>query len=56
MMMMMMMIRPTYIPCLDEECRDLLQQYEESSDPDIANHLFESLDAALQSRWEELTS
>ena len=48
--------RPTYTPCLDEECQDLLKQYEESGDPDIADHLIESLDAARQHRWEELTS
>jgi len=46
----------TYTPCLDEECQDLLKQYEESSDPDIADHLIESLDAARQHHWEELTS
>jgi len=27
---------------LDEECQDLLKQYEESGDPDIADHLIES--------------
>ncbi len=48
--------RPTYIPCLDEECRVLLKQYEESGDADIADHLIESLDAARRHRWEELTS
>jgi len=48
--------RPTYTPCLDEECQDLLKQYEESGDPDIADHLIESLDAARWHRWEELTS
>jgi len=42
--------RPTYTPCLDEECQDLLKQYEESGDPD------ESLDAARRHRWEELMS
>jgi len=31
-------------------------KYEESGDPDIADHLIESLDAARQHRWEELTS
>jgi len=41
---------------LDEECRDSLKQYEESGDPDIADHLIESLDAAGRHRWEELTS
>ena len=45
-----------YTPCLDEECQDLLKQYEESSDPDIADHLIESLDAARLHRWKELTS
>jgi len=37
---------PTYTLCLDEECQDLLKQYEESGDPDIADYLIESLDAA----------
>jgi len=45
-----------YTPCLDEECQDLLQQYEESGDPDVADHLIESLDAARRHHWEELTS
>jgi len=48
--------RPTYTPCLDEECQDLLKQYEVSSDRDIADHLIESLDAARRHSWEELTS
>ena len=48
--------RPTYTPCLDEKCQDLLKQYEKSGDPDTAEHLIESLDAARQHRWEELTS
>ena len=47
---------PTYSPCLDEECQDLLKQYEESGDPDIADHLVKSLDAARRHRWEELTA
>ena len=46
--------RPTYTPCLDEECQDLLKQYEESGNPDISDHLIESLDVARQHRWEEL--
>ena len=41
----------TYTPCLDEDCQDLLKQYEESGDPDIADHLIESLDAARRNRW-----
>jgi len=47
--------RPTYTPCLDEECQDLglLKQYEESGDPDIADHLIESLDVARRHRWED---
>ena len=45
-----------YTPCLDEECQDLLKQYEDSGDSHIANHLVESLDAARRHRWEELTS
>jgi len=36
--------------------QDLLKQYEESGDPDIADHLIESLDVARWHRWEELTS
>ena len=31
----------TYTPCLDEEYQDLLKQYEESGEPDIADHLIE---------------
>ena len=49
-------LHPMYNPCLDEECQDLLKQYEESGDPDIADHFIESLDAARRHRWEELTS
>ena len=45
---------PTYTPCLDEGCQDLLKQYEESGNPDISDHLIESLDVARQHRWEEL--
>ncbi len=45
--------RPAYIPCFYEECQSLLQQYEESGDTDVADHLIESLDAARKSRWEE---
>ena len=41
---------PSYNPCLNEECRDLLQHYEESGDPDIADHLIESLDASRRHR------
>ena len=48
--------RPTYTQCLDEECQDLVKQYEESGDRDIADHLIESLDVARRHRWEELTS
>jgi len=45
--------RPT---CFNKKCQDLLKQYEESGDPDIADHLIESLDVARRHRWEELTS
>jgi hypothetical protein len=48
--------RPTYIPCLDAECQQLLKEYEEAGDPDVADHLIESLDAARQHRWEEVTA
>jgi len=48
--------RPTYTPCLDEECPDLLKQYDGSGDPDIADLLIESLDVARRHCWEELTS
>ena len=48
--------RPTYTTCLDDECQDLLKHYEDSGNPDIADHLIESLDAARLHRWEELTS
>ena len=38
------------------DCRALLKQYEESDDPDIADHLIESLSAARRHCWEELKS
>jgi len=47
--------RPVYTPCLDEECQALLEKYESSGDPDIADHLIESLDESRRSRWEETT-
>jgi len=28
-----------YTPCMDEESRALLEEYEKSGDPDIAEHL-----------------
>jgi len=34
--------RPTNTQCLDEECQDLVKQYEESGNPDIADHLISS--------------
>jgi len=49
-------VRRLYIPCMDEETAALLQQYEESGDPDIADHLIESLNATRRERWEEQTS
>ncbi len=45
--------RPVYTPCLDVECQALLEEYEGSGNPDIADHLIESLDAARRSRSEE---
>uniref|UniRef100_H3AEF4 Endonuclease/exonuclease/phosphatase domain-containing protein n=1 Tax=Latimeria chalumnae TaxID=7897 RepID=H3AEF4_LATCH len=39
-----------YIPCLDEECAELLKQYEESGDPDITTHLLDSLNASRRTR------
>uniref|UniRef100_H3AWD4 Endonuclease/exonuclease/phosphatase domain-containing protein n=1 Tax=Latimeria chalumnae TaxID=7897 RepID=H3AWD4_LATCH len=38
-----------YIPCLNAECEALLKQYKLSRDPDLADHVIESLDE----RWEE---
>ena len=31
---------------MDEECQTLLQEYEDTGDPDITDHLIESLNAA----------
>uniref|UniRef100_H2ZRZ0 Endonuclease/exonuclease/phosphatase domain-containing protein n=1 Tax=Latimeria chalumnae TaxID=7897 RepID=H2ZRZ0_LATCH len=45
-----------YIPCLDEECAELLKQYEESGNPDIATHLLDSLNAPRRTRWEQATA
>ena len=47
---------PVYTPCLDGECINLLEEYERSGDPDIAEHLLDSLDAARKRRWEEPTA
>uniref|UniRef100_H3ABG0 Uncharacterized protein n=1 Tax=Latimeria chalumnae TaxID=7897 RepID=H3ABG0_LATCH len=47
---------PLYTPCLDGECAALLDEYEKSGDPDIADYLLESLDAARRNHWEDLTS
>ena len=41
---------------MDEEAQALLDEYEKSGDPDIADHLIESLDAARRARWEESTA
>jgi len=48
--------RPVYTPCLDAECGELLEEFERSGDPDIADHLLESLDVARKRRWEESTA
>jgi len=41
---------------MGEESRALLEEYEKSGDPDIAEHLIESLDVARKVRWEESTA
>ena len=48
--------RPRYIPCLDSECRDLLDEFSRSRDPEIADQLVEALSCARKTRWEEATS
>ena len=48
--------RPSYIPCMENECQQLLKQYSNSGDPDIADHLGECLDNARRVRWEEMTN
>ena len=45
-----------YVPCMNEEAKALLDEYEKSGDPDIADHLVESLDAARPARWKESTA
>ena len=45
-----------YIPCMDEEAKALLEEYETSGVLDIADQLIESLDAARWARWEESTA
>ena len=45
-----------YIPCMDEEAKALLEEYDDSGDPDIADHLTESLDPTRRARWEESTA
>ena len=41
---------------MDNECQQLLEQFSNSGDPDIADHLVECLDNARRARWEEMTS
>ena len=41
-----------YILCVDAEAQALLDKYEKSGDPDIADHLIEPSDAARRARWE----
>ena len=48
--------RPSYIPCMDNGYQQLLEQYSNSGDPAIADHLVECLDNARRARWEEMTS
>ncbi|KAJ8356769.1 hypothetical protein SKAU_G00195630 [Synaphobranchus kaupii] len=45
--------RPLYVPCLDGESAAHLQAYETSGDPEIADHLIESLTTARRKKWEE---
>ena len=45
--------RPLYFPCLDGESAALLQAYKTSGDPEIADHLIESLTTARRKKWEE---
>jgi hypothetical protein len=47
--------RTTYTPCLNEECQQLLTQYQESGSTDIADHLISALDNARRARWQEVT-
>ena len=39
--------RPVYTPCLDEECGELLEEFERSGDPDIADIADHLLEMAL---------
>ena len=49
-------VRPLYVPCMPDEAAVLLEEYEQSGDPDIADHLIESLDSARKLRWQETVS
>ena len=40
---------------MDTECQQFLEQYSNSGDPDIADHLVECLDNARRVRWGEMT-
>jgi len=45
-------VRTMYVPCMDEDAHALWDEYEKSGDPDIADHLIESLDSTRRARWE----
>ena len=40
-----------YVPCMDEEAEALLDVYEKSRDPDIADQLIESLFQQIAGFW-----
>ena len=42
---------PTYIPCLSSECQQLVNKYESSADPDVADHLITSFGRKQQLSW-----
>lgn len=46
-------VRKSYIPCWDEECQKLYDDFEQTGDPDLGEQLLESLNNNRTSRWKE---
>ncbi|XP_072392446.1 uncharacterized protein [Diabrotica undecimpunctata] len=46
-------VTKSYIPCWNDECKELLDQYEKSGDPEVGEQLLETLNSARTIRWRE---
>jgi len=47
--------RRRYVPCWSQESEELLEEYERTQSPEVADELLSSLEKGRQERWTELT-